>query len=211
MMFEGRSNGTSFEHTPKPLLIVLSGPSGAGKDAVLHRLKGMACPLDCIVTMTTRPKRDYERDGIDYHFVSLEQFQAMLTADEFLEWARVYGNWYGLPKQAVRDALGAGSDVIVKVDVQGAETIKKKAPEAVFVFLVPPTTEELVMRLKERHTESEADLAVRTRMATEELKTLPMFEYIVINRQNRLDEAVAEIRAIIDAEKCRVHPREITL
>jgi guanylate kinase len=211
MMFAERPSETSFEHPARPLLIVLSGPSGAGKDAVLHRLKALACPLDCIVTMTTRPKRDYERDGVDYHFVSTEQFQAMLTADEFLEWARVYGNWYGLPKQSVREALSAGRDVIVKVDVQGAATIKRKAPAAVFIFLIPPTPDELVRRLRERHTESEADLAVRTRMASEELKCLPAFDYIVVNRQNRLDEAVAEIKAIIAAEKCRVSQREITL
>lgn len=211
MMFEAKASGTSFEQPAKPLLIVLSGPSGAGKDAVLHRLKEMACPLNCIVTMTTRPKRDYEHDGVDYNFVSKEKFQEMLTADEFLEWARVYGNWYGLPKQAVRDALAAGRDVIVKVDVQGAATIKKKAPQAVFIFLIPPTTEELVIRLKERHTESDADLAIRTRMASEEIKGLPMFDYIIVNRQNRLEAAVAEIRAIIAAEKCRVNQREIKL
>jgi guanylate kinase len=210
-MFEAKASGTSFEQPAKPLLIVLSGPSGAGKDAVLHRLKEMACPLNCIVTMTTRPKRDYEHDGVDYNFVSKEKFQEMLTADEFLEWARVYGNWYGLPKQAVRDALAAGRDVIVKVDVQGAATIKKKAPQAVFIFLIPPTTEELVIRLKERHTESDADLAIRTRMASEEIKGLPMFDYIIVNRQNRLEAAVAEIRAIIAAEKCRVNQREIKL
>jgi guanylate kinase len=210
-MFEAKASGTSFEQPAKPLLIVLSGPSGAGKDAVLHRLREMAYPLNCIVTMTTRPRRDYEHNGVDYNFISKEKFQEMLTADEFLEWARVYGNWYGLPKQAVRDALAAGRDVIVKVDVQGAATIKKKAPQAVFIFLIPPTTEELVMRLKERHTESDADLAIRTKMASEELKSLPMFDYIVVNRQNQLETAVAEIRAIIATEKCRVHQREIKL
>lgn len=210
-MVEAKSNGAYFEHPAKPLLIVLSGPSGAGKDAVLHRLKAMACPLNCIVTMTTRPRRDYEQDGLDYNFVSKEKFQEMLTAEEFLEWARVYGNWYGLPKQAVRDALAAGRDVIVKVDVQGAATIKKKVPQAVFIFLIPPTAEELVMRLKERHTESEADLAIRTKMASEELQSVPMFDYIVVNRQNQLEAAVAEIRAIITAEKCRVNQREIKL
>jgi guanylate kinase len=210
-MSEAKAPCTSFESPAKPLLIVLSGPSGAGKDAVLRRLKEMACPLTGVVTMTTRPKRDYERDGIDYHFVSKERFHEMLTADAFLEWARVYGNWYGLPKEVVKDTLARGQDVIVKVDVQGAATIKKKAPDGVFVFLIPPTVEELVTRLRERHTESEAELAVRTRMASEEIKSLPMFDYVVINRQNRLDDAVAEIRAIIAAEKCRVNQREIKL
>jgi guanylate kinase len=210
-MCEVNAAGTFFESPVKPLLIVLSGPSGAGKDAVLHRLRGMACPPTCIVTMTTRPRREYERDGVDYHFVSPERFQEMLNVDDFLEWARVYGNCYGLPKQAVKTALARGQDVIVKVDVQGAATIKKKVAEAIFIFLIPPTVAELVSRLRERHTESEADLVIRTQMAAAEVKSLAMFDYLVINRQDRLDEAVGEIRAIITAEKRRVNQREIRL
>jgi len=210
-MFEAAMCRTSFELPSKPLLIVLSGPSGAGKDAVLHRMKGTACPVACIVTTTTRPKREYENDRIDYDFVSRKKFQEMLKKDEFLEWAQVYGNWYGLPKEAVRSALDSGQDVIVKVDTQGAATIKRKVPQAVFIFLIPPTLEELVTRLKERHTESAEEFALRTKMASEEIKSLPMFDYIVVNRQGRLDLAVAEIKAIITAEKCRVNQGEIKL
>lgn len=211
-MFEATTSCmASFEQPAKPLLIVLSGPSGAGKDAVLHRMKETACPVVCIVTMTTRLRREYEKDKIDYHFVSKEKFQDMIKNDEFLEWARVYGNWYGSPKDTVRSALAAGQDVIVKVDTQGAAAIKRKVPQAVFVFLIPPTLEELVTRLKERHTESAEEFALRTKMAAEEIKSLPMFDYVVVNRQGQLDLAVAEIKAIIAAEKCRVNPREIKL
>lgn len=202
---------TSFEQPAKPMLVVLSGPSGAGKDAVLHLMKETACPVECIVTMTTRPRRESEQDRIDYNFVSRENFQEMIKNDEFLEWAQVYGNWYGLPKDAVRRALASEKDVIVKVDIQGAATIKKKVPQAVFIFLIPPTLEELVIRLKERHTESPEEFALRTRMAAEEIKYLPMFDYVVVNRRDRLGLAVAEITAIIAAEKCRVNPREIKL
>ncbi len=211
MMLEGSSYPTSFEMPSKPLLIVLSGPSGAGKDAVLRRMKEISCPVTCVVTMTTRPKREYEKDKIDYNFVSRETFQEMLRKDEFLEWAQVYGNWYGLPKDSVRKALAAGQDVIVKVDTQGAATIKRKVPKAVFIFLIPPTIEELVTRLKARHTESAEEFALRTKTASEEIKSLPMFDYIVINHQDQLDTAVTEIKAIIAAEKCRVSQRQIEL
>lgn len=202
---------TNFEQPAKPLLIVLSGPSGAGKDAVLARMKEKACLIECIVTTTTRPRRERELDKIDYNFVSRDAFQEMLKQDEFLEHAQVYGNWYGLPKSAVRRALASGRDVIVKVDTQGAATIKKKVPQAVFIFLIPPTTEELVARLKERNTESPEEFALRTKTATEEIRSLPMFDYVIVNRRDQLDLAVAEIKAIIAAEKCRVNQREIKL
>ncbi len=201
----------SFEVTPRPLLVVISGPSGAGKDAVLNRLKETSCPVTCIVTMTTRPKRDYEKDKIDYYFVSREKFQEMIEQEELLEYASVYGNWYGLPRAPVEEALEHGRDVIVRVDTQGAATIRKKAPQAVLIFLVPPSLDELVLRLKERRTESSAELALRTEMAEEEMKSLPMFDYVVVNKRDRLDEAVSEIKAIMTAEKCRVAPREIKL
>lgn len=201
----------SSEATPKPLLIVVSGPSGAGKDAVLNRLKETSCPVECIVTTTTRPKREYEKDKIDYHFISREKFQEMIDKDKLLEYASVYGNWYGLPKAPVKEALEQGRDTIVRVDIQGAATIKKKIPQAVLIFLIPPSLKELVLRLRERHTESSAELALRTRMAEEEMKSLPLFDYVVVNKRDQLDEAVSEIKAIITAEKCRVSPREIKL
>lgn len=195
----------------KPILIVLSGPSGVGKDAVLAKMKQMGYPLAYITTVTTRPRRTNERDKIEYHFVSKEKFQDMIERNELLEWAKVYENWYGVPKTPIKQALGRGQDIIVKVDVQGAATIKKILPQAVFVFLMPPSIEELVQRLRQRSSETPADLALRTKMAETETKQLPMFDYVVFSRQDEIDQAVANIIAIITAEKCRVHPREIAL
>jgi len=200
-----------FNLSKRLLFIVISGPSGAGKDAVLTKMKELGCPLEYIVTVTTRPQRDKERNNVDYHFISTERFQEMIECKEFLEWANVYGNWYGVPKEPLKQALDKGQDIIVKVDIQGAATIKKILPQAVFIFLVPPSMEELVLRLKQRHTESAFDLALRTKTAEEEIKQLSLFDYIVVSNQDEIDLAVSDIRAIITAEKCRVTPREIAL
>jgi len=195
----------------RPLFIVLSGPSGIGKDAILTKMKESDYPIEYITTVTTRPRRAKERDNIDYHFVSTESFQKMITGNELLEWANVYGNWYGVPKKPVKQALDKGQDIIVKVDIQGAATIKKILPEAVFIFLIPASMEELATRLKQRQTESPSDLTLRTKTAEEEIEQLHLFDYIVVNKQDEIDLAVSEIKAIISAEKCRVTPREITL
>ena len=195
----------------RPLLIVLSGPSGVGKDAVLARMKELGYPLKYITTLTTRHRRRNERNNVDYHFVSMESFQKMIENNELLEWANVYGNWYGVPKEEVKQALDKGQDVMVKVDTQGAATIKKILPQAIFIFLIPPSIEELTLRLKQRHTESPSDLALRLKTAQEEIKQLPLFDYIVVNKQDKIDLAVSDITAIIAAEKCRVNPRRITL
>ncbi len=195
----------------RPLLLVLTGPSGTGKDAVLARMKELDYPLQYIVTVTTRPKRSNERDNVDYHFVSRESFQKMIEHGNLLEWANVYGNRYGVPKQAVKEALEKRQDTIVKVDIQGATTIRKLLPQAVLIFLVPPSMPELATRLKERHTESAASLALRLKTAEEEVKKLPLFDYIVISKQDGIDQMVADITAIITAEKCRVTPREVGL
>lgn len=194
-----------------PLLVVLSGPSGVGKDAVLHRMRELGRPLHFAVTATSRPQRPDERDGIDYHFFSQERFQRGVAQGEFLEWAQVYGNWYGVPKEEVRTALSRGADVMVKVDVQGAATIKGMAPQGIFIFLAVPSMEELAQRLRLRKTESATDLALRIETAWEEMKRLPMFDYIVVNHQDRVDEAVAQIDAIITAEKCRISPRRVEI
>ena len=201
----------SFSLPTKPLLIVLSGPSGAGKDALLTRMKELGSPLEYITTVTTRAQRAKERDNVDYHFISERKFQEMIKNNELLEWANVYGNWYGVPKQPVKQALDRGQDIIVKVDTQGAATIKKILPEAVFIFLIPPSMEELMTRVKHRHTESPFDLALRIKTAEEEIKQLPLFDYIVVNKRDKIDLAASEIKAIITAEKCRVSPRKIAL
>jgi len=204
-------NQTPLNLPERSLLLVLSGPSGTGKDAVLSRMKEAGYPLEYIVTVTTRPKRPGEKNNIDYHFVPPEKFQELIKNNELLEWANVYGNWYGVPKQPIKQALDKGQDVIVKVDTQGAATIKKILPQAVFIFLTPPSMEELTTRLKQRHTESPFDLALRLKTAEEELKQLPLFDYVVFNQRDDIDRAISDIQAIITAEKCRVTPREIPL
>jgi guanylate kinase len=195
-----------------PVLLVLSGPSGVGKDAVLERLKERHPEgLKFITTTTTRAQRPREIDGRDYHFATQDEFKRLIAEDELLEWAEVYGNYYGVPKAPVREALNQGQDVIVKVDVQGAASIKKIAPEAVFVFLLPPSLEELQQRLSRRLTESPETLRRRLETAPKELEQLSLFDYFVVNHQGKIDHALTEISAILMAEKARVHPRIVTL
>jgi guanylate kinase len=191
---------------PKPLLVVLSGPSGAGKDAVLNHMKASGYPARFITTNTTRPQRADEEDNVAYHFVSEKDFQRKIKNKELLEYANVYGNWYGVPREPIKKALEAGKDTIVKVDVQGAATLKKLLPEAVFIFLTCPTTEELEARLRERQTESELDYDLRLKTAAEEMKQLHLFDYVVLNERNEIERAASAIAAIITAEKCRRNP-----
>jgi guanylate kinase len=196
---------------PQPLLVVISGPSGVGKDATLIRMRERGYPFHFVVTMTTRPPRPGETHGVDYFFISEEEYDRLLAADEFLEHATVYGYRYGVPKRQVREAWARGQDVLMRVDVQGATTIKKLVPEAVFIFLVAPSLDELMQRLKDRATEREEDLERRMATARAEMKRLPEFDYVVVNPQGHLDDAVERIMAIIQAEKCRVRPRKINL
>lgn len=194
-----------------PLLIVISGPSGVGKDAVIYRMKERRYPFHYVVTATTRPKRPTETEGVHYHFLTEASFEKLIADNGFIEWAQVYGNYYGVPRSEVEKALKAGKDTMVKVDVQGAATIKKLAPEAVFIFLMPPSVEELKRRLRFRNSESSADIERRLAKVEEEVAALEMFDYVVVNHQDRLDEAIEKIDAIITAEHARVHPRVIKL
>jgi len=196
---------------PQPLLVVLSGPSGAGKDAVLKRMKELGYPFHFVVTVTTRPKRPGEVDGVDYYFISEEEFAQMLARGELLEHAVVYGQHKGIPKRQVREALASGKDVILRIDVQGAATIRKLVPEAVLIFLTASSEKELLRRLKRRKTETPEELKRRIATVREEMKRLPEFDYVVINRDGALDEAVKTIAAIITAEKCRVKQRRIEI
>ncbi len=193
------------------IIVVLSGPSGVGKDAVLARMRKLGRPFYYVITATTRPKRAGERDGVDYHFLSRKEFQQMIDKNQFLEWANVYDNYYGVPKNQITSALSKGVDAIVKVDVQGAATIKGILPQAVFIFLMPPSVEELEKRLRKRRSESSEDLTLRLEKAKGELKSLPVFDYVITSRQNKLDEVVAQIDTIVAAEKRRVKPRIVEL
>ncbi len=201
----------SFNLRPRQLLIVLSGPSGVGKDAILNRVRELNCQLEFITTVTTRSRRATERENIDYRFVTREKFQEMLAKNQFIEHAEVYGNYYGVPKQPIKDALERRQDVIIKVDIQGAKTIKRIAPQGIFIFIITPTLEELKDRLAKRHTESAFDLSLRLKTAESELEQLHLFDYLVVNRRDQIDRAVSDINAIIAAEKCRLVPREVSL
>jgi len=192
-----------------PLLIILSGPSGAGKDALLNRMKELGVPFHYVVTSTTRPPRTGEKDGVEYTFVSESGFQEMLQRGDLVESAKVYGYWYGVPKHEVKQALDEGKDVVLKIDVQGAATIRNLLPGAVLVFLTLPSLEEYERRLRQRKTESDTDLKVRLGKVTEELRSMLIFDYVVVNRQDELDGAVDQIKAIVAAEKCRVNPRVV--
>lgn len=203
--------GPETQGTTRPLLIVISGPSGVGKDAILNGMRVLQQPLHFAVTATTRPQRPGETDGTDYHFVTADRFREMISGGELVEWANVYGNLYGVPKRQVDQALAEGLDVVVKVDVQGAASIKEIVPEAVFIFVAPPSMEDLEERLRQRKTESGIDLNLRTKAAEEEMTSLPMFDYVVVNRDGKLEVAVSQISAIITAEKCRVEARSIEI
>ena len=196
---------------PQPLLVVLSGPSGVGKDSILMRMRDFGFPFHFVVTATSRPMRPGERGGYDYHFVTKERFEEMIAREELLEWAEVYGHYKGIPKSEVRQALQSGRDVILRIDVQGAATIKRLAPGAVFIFLAPGSFAELRHRLQWRRTESPDQMERRLEMAQAEMESLDQFDYVVISREDHLDEAVGQIRAIIVAEKHRVRPRRVTL
>lgn len=189
-----------------PLFIVISGPSGVGKDAVLARMKRLGRPFHYVVTATTRPKRPKETDGVNYHFLSQKEFQEMIDKGRFLEWANVYGNYYGVPKDEMTAALSGGIDTIIKVDVQGAATIKKILPQALLIFLMPPSMEELENRLTRRRSESPQQLALRLEKARAEMASLPLFDYAITSQRNKIDEVISQIEAIAVAEKLRVRP-----
>lgn len=188
---------------------MLSGPSGVGKDAVLAWVKGSGHPLYFTVTATTRPQRKGESDGVDYQFVSRERFEEMVSGGELVEWAEVYGHFYGVPRRQVKEALERGCDVLVKVDVQGAATIKRAVPQALLIFLAPPSMAALEKRVRQRNTESAIELERRLATAHEEMSQQGMFDYVVVN--DRVDRAAAQIDTIIAAERRRENPRGVDL
>jgi guanylate kinase len=196
---------------PPPLLVVISGPSGVGKDSVLMRMRELEFPFHFVVTANSRPQRPGEIDGFDYHFVSPARFEEMIRDDELLEWANVYGQYKGIPKFEVRKAFASGRDVVLRINVDGAATVKHIAPEAVFIFIAPASLDELRHRLEVRRTESSEEIARRLAVARDEIAQARLFDYVVINHESRLDEATGQIRAIIAAEKQRVHPRRVVL
>ena len=195
----------------EPLLIVISGPSGVGKDTIIQRMKERALPYHFVVTATSREPRPGEAHGVDYFFYSKEKFAQMLGNDEFLEYADVYGQYKGVLRSQVKQALESGKDVLMRLDVQGAATIKEKFPDALLVFITLEDIEELVDRLRDRNTDSEKQLKIRVELARHEYTQIPTFDYIVLNRDGKLEEAARTIEAIIIAEHHRTDHREIIL
>ncbi|MCE9647031.1 MAG: guanylate kinase [Chloroflexi bacterium] len=196
---------------PDPLLIVISGPSGVGKDSVVQRMIERGFPLHFVVTATTREKRENETNGKDYWFVSKDEFARMIEENELIEYAIVYGDYKGIPKFEVRGALASGQDVIMRIDVQGAESVRKLAPEALLIFITCENEQELERRLRERKTETADSLSLRIATARKELQRIEAFDYVIVNQDFHLDDTVDKVRAIIAAEHLRVHHRKVTL
>jgi guanylate kinase len=186
----------------KGQLIVLSGPSGVGKDRLLIDFLKELPEVSKCVTATTRAKRECEVEGCDYHFLSVTEFRQMIEAGEFLEHAEVFGNLYGTPRKWVEDRLKSGGDVILKIDVQGGIAVKRQYPEALMIFLVPPSMEELERRLRSRGTESEEEVSRRFNEAKRELEYIPEYDYLVEN--DSIPAAISVLRSIIVAERSRI-------
>jgi guanylate kinase len=200
-----------YDRPTYPLLIVISGPSGVGKDTIAHMMLDNSDSYYFVVTATTRPARTAEVHGKDYFFLSHDEFAQMIEEDELLEWAVVYNDYKGVPKQQIRDALASNRDVIMRVDVQGAATIRKLIPNAIFIFLTAETEESLVDRLRERKSETTEGLNLRIATARQEMKRLEEFDYFVVNAEGRQQEAVDRILDIIGAAHSKVRQSPIDL
>jgi len=192
---------------PGALLVIVSGPSGVGKDTVIEALRAHpgVHPYRYVVTCTTRPRRSYEVDGVHYHFLSTEEFIRQRAEGELLEANEVHGHWYGTPRAGVRAGLVVGEDVILKIDVQGAAVVKHKVPEALLVFIVPPSLEDLFGRLRSRATESADELDVRQRNAAVELARASDYDHVIVNETGQVERTAARIDEVIRAAKA-AHP-----
>jgi guanylate kinase len=195
----------------EPLLIVISGPSGSGKDTVVQRMKERGLEFHFVVTATTRAPRPGEVHGQDYWFVSRTEFDRMIAQGELIEYAVVYGDYKGVPKAQVQEALASGRDVVLRLDVQGAETVRKLVPEALLIFILTDSEEDLVRRLQQRQTETPEELAVRINTARNEFERAEIFDFLIVNHEALLDHTVDVVRAIIEAEHHRVHQRKVNL
>lgn len=186
-------------------LIVLSGPSGTGKSTVIAQLLKERKDIHFSVSFTTRAPRAGEADGVNYHFVDRAEFERMIRDDELLEYAEYVNNYYGTSLKVIREKLAAGIDVLLDIEVQGAEKVKKKCPDAVLIFILPPSFEELSRRLHGRQTDSEDVIAGRLEQAKKEFRQIPNYDYLVVN--DVVEEAAGEIVSILTAEGCRTRRR----
>lgn len=191
--------------------MLLSGPSGVGKDAILERLVQRSPSIYIAVTATTRAPRPGEKNGVDYHFVSTEAFQEMVEKELLLEFAKVYGNMYGVPKGPITEALNDGRDVALRTDVQGAETIKRKVKDTILIFITPPSLTSLESRIQSRKTETSEEMNRRLKEAAHEIDQASRFDHIVTNEDGKLEECADQIEAIIAAERDRQITRHYPL
>jgi guanylate kinase len=195
-----------------PLLLILSGPSGVGKDTVARMvIERRPDSFYFVVTATTRPPRGDERHGVDYMFVTFDEFARMIEEDELLEYAVVYNDYKGIPKQQIRDALASGRDVILRVDVQGAATVRRLIPNAISVFLTTRSEQGLVRRLLQRKQDTAEGMALRTATARQEMKRAIEFDYCVVNPEGEPETAVQQVLSIIDAAHCRINQEPVQL
>lgn len=206
------ANNNSTQCPSYPVLVLISGPSAVGKDTIARGvIEKRPDDFYFVVTATTREPRDGEVDGYDYTFVSHNEFARMIEHDELLEYAVVYNDYKGVPKKQIQDALASGRNVIMRVDVQGAATVRELLPEVLTVFLVTPTEEELIERLTDRKSETAEGINLRVATARKELDRLAEFDYCVINADNEQDRAIEQVLSIVDAERCRIGQEPIVL
>lgn len=193
------------------MLVIISGPSGVGKDTIIDALRKRPHDPDYhyVVTCTTRARRPGEVDGVDYHFLDRDTFTVQHAAGDFLEANEVHGNWYGTPRRQVREALAAGRDAILKIDVQGAQVVKEKVPGALLIFLIPPSLEDLFLRLRSRATETADELELRQRNAAIELARQEDYDYVVTNETGQVERTAERIDEIIDDEHRRHPDRQV--
>ena len=186
----------------KGLLIVISGASGTGKGTVCKKLLADLPEVAYSISATTRKPRSGEIDGREYYFLSVEEFKAWISEEKFLEYAEVYGNFYGTPLNKIEERLNRGEDILLEIDVQGALNVKKKCPEGVYIFLLPPSLEELKRRIEGRGTENPESLSRRLKNAVAEIKIGLEYDYVVVN--DSIDAAAEQIKAILTAERLKV-------
>ena len=195
-----------------PIVVVISGPSGVGKDVMIDRMiESDRIGFHFTVTATTRDPRPGEKDGINHHFVTVDDFVNLIANDDLLEWAQVYGNYYGVPKQQVRDALTAGNHVILRVDVQGAKRLSEIIPEALLIFIIPPSLDVLKSHLEKRGVDLEVEMTKRLAAANEEISQAHLFDFTVTNEEGCLDDTVNEVVEIIESESQRIPPRRVSI
>ena len=204
--------GSESRSTTNALVVVISGPSGVGKDVMIDRMiESGQIGFHFTVTATTRDPRPGEQDGVNHHFTTVDDFINMIAADELLEWAQVYDNYYGVPKKQVHDALAEGNHVVMRVDVQGAKRLRELIPEALLIYIVPSSLDVLRKHLEKRGVNSETEMTDRLSAAAEEIGNSDLFDYTVTNEEDRLDDTVDKVVEIIESEAARVPPRNIVI